>query len=200
MKKKILFTGDSITDANRLWDDDPKGLGTGYVKMISEKIGEERYEIVNKGYNGFTASDMAERWEQICLTQNPDILNILVGINDVGYGISNDFERELLTFQKDYEFLVSSAREKTNARIVLLTPFVFPQMDDYAGWMEYLEDFVDIILKIAEKYHTDLIDLKEIFLQKTEKFGYNVLTTDGIHLKEFGNEIIRDAWLEWFEK
>ena len=54
--------------------------------------------------------------------------------------------------------------------------------------------------KIAEKYHADFLALQDMIILKAEKAGYESVTTDGIHLTEYGNEIIAGAWLQLFEK
>lgn len=56
------------------------------------------------------------------------------------------------------------------------------------------------IEKDCRKYHADFLTLQDMIILKAEKAGYESVTTDGIHLTEYGNEIIAGAWLQLFEK
>lgn len=79
--QKILFLGDSITDANRNWNPHTKGLGEGYVHIISSVLDNSTipYQIVNKGHDGFTLPSVLRTLEEDCMLQEPDPRNITCG-------------------------------------------------------------------------------------------------------------------------
>lgn len=70
----------------------------------------------------------------------------------------------------------------------------------YENWIPGIKQTERIEKKIAEKYHADFLALQDMIILKAEKAGYERVTTDGIHLTEYGNEIIAGAWLQLFEK
>lgn len=70
----------------------------------------------------------------------------------------------------------------------------------YENWIPGIKQTERIEKKIAEKYHADFLTLQDMIILKAEKAGYESVTTDGIHLTEYGNEIIAGAWLQLFEK
>ena len=72
---KLLFTGDSITDCNHLWNGN---LGDGYVSIIDSRLKSYGYQVINKGYNGYRCIDLLRRWDTIY--QAPDYTTILIGI------------------------------------------------------------------------------------------------------------------------
>ncbi len=79
---KWLFVGDSITDSGR--NQDPEGLGYGYVRMIKEEIIKEFHvEIINKGVSGNRIKDLESRWKRDVLAVEPDLISISISINDV---------------------------------------------------------------------------------------------------------------------
>src|ERR1044072_1614248 len=89
----ILFQGDSITDGNRGRDADPNHiLGHGYQFIISCKYGAELADrhltFINRGISGNKVSDLAKRWQADTIDLRPDLLSILVGVNDLGHGVT----------------------------------------------------------------------------------------------------------------
>jgi lysophospholipase L1-like esterase len=89
---RILFQGDSITDGNRGRNDDPNHiLGHGYCFIIAAKFGSRFPEcgltLLNRGIHGNTVESLAARWQQDTLDLKPDVLSILVGINDQGVAL-----------------------------------------------------------------------------------------------------------------
>src|SRR5271157_4920077 len=84
---RILFQGDSITDGNRGRSADPNHiLGHGYVFIIAAKFGaafpEARLEFLNRGVSGNTVLDLERRWQKDAIDLKPDVLSILIGVND----------------------------------------------------------------------------------------------------------------------
>lgn len=192
--KVLLFAGDSVTDSNRLWGEDPRGLGEGYVLKIADTLEKNlAVKVVNKGFNGFMVQDLKSKWKSI-LETDPDVVTILIGINDVGLRMGNNLSIEQLGFKKDYEYLIKETQSKTKAKIILMSPFVFSQMNEYVGWRPLLEEHVDVVKELAEKYQLPFIDLDGIFIDITKKYGFNSLTTDGIHLTPYGHTVIAEEW------
>lgn len=86
MNTEYLFLGDSITDANHLWLPDTNGLGDGYVAMLADRLGSNTL-ITNKGIDGFTVSALLERLQRGFLKGHPDVISLLIGINDIGVAL-----------------------------------------------------------------------------------------------------------------
>ncbi len=83
---RILFIGDSITDSSRDYGNSDD-LGKGYAQLIAayllNKYPAYDLKFYNRGINGNKVADLKERWEEDCLELNPDVVSILVGVNDV---------------------------------------------------------------------------------------------------------------------
>ena len=98
--KKIIFLGDSITDAGHLWEHPP--LGLGYVRLLSGPLSSRcpDIRILNKGQDGFTAARVLQTLAENCLNYSPDAASLLIGINDVaaaqntGRGLSRIHQRD----------------------------------------------------------------------------------------------------------
>ena len=82
----IVFIGDSITDADRL-EPAYQPFGYGYVNFVANnllaKYPELNLNIVNTGVNADTVRKLEARWERDCINHKPDILSVLIGINDI---------------------------------------------------------------------------------------------------------------------
>ena len=177
--KKIIFLGDSITDASHCFLENP--LGNGYVNMVAEKLndsdgGRKKYDIMNRGHDG------------------------LIGCNDVGVMMNTGKSLEEQQFEACYEAIVKEITEQSDAKLICMSPFIVPYPRMYENWIPGIKQTERIEKKIAEKYHADFLALQDMIILKAEKAGYESVTTDGIHLTEYGNEIIAGAWLQLFEK
>src|SRR4030042_1608560 len=123
----IVFIGDSITDAGRL-EAAYRPFGYGYVHFVAyrllAKYPEYNLHIINTGISGNSIRDLNNRWEKDCLNHQPDILSILIGINDVfrQYTGSPDRTVPLDEYELTYKRLLSLVQEKKNCRLILMEP------------------------------------------------------------------------------
>ena len=137
-------------------------------------------------YNGklYTFPSVDDRVSKVRLVQ-------VDGTYDKGRTRSNHAEAEAI---------VKEITEQSDAKLICMSPFIVPYPRMYENWIPGIKQTERIEKKIAEKYHADFLALQEMIILKAEKAGYESVTTDGIHLTEYGNEIIAGAWLQLFEK
>ena len=198
-KKRMVFTGDSITDCDRMWDKGREKLGFGYVRMIREQLSQREdagTEVINRGHNGYTAFQMRQRWDEDCISLQPDVLTILAGINDLSIYLCGAGGYDGEGFGIHMEWLLRETREKTGARIILMEPFLFPKPAEYLNWMEPLGTFREPLRRLSEQYETEFIPLWDVFQAAQSQYPADALTTDGIHLTALGHEMIADEWLK----
>lgn len=201
---KIVFIGDSITDAYHNYSDD--SLGEGYVKIIADSI-REKYpetEIINKGHDGFTVFGLWKFLDHDCISKNPDIVSILIGCNDVSIKMSTGKTLEEQEFQETYERLLKRIQKETDAKIICMGPFIFPHPAEFENWIPDMKKAEEMARKAAEKYDAKFIPLHDILLEEAMGRGYEKITTDGTHLTEEGAAVIAEKWLEetanWLDK
>jgi len=126
----IVFIGNSITDAGRL-EPAYRPFGYGYVHFVAYRLlaryPEYNLSIINTGISGHTIRDLNNRWERDCLNHKPDVLSVLIGINDVfrQYTGTPDAAVLLDEYQLTYKRLLSLVKEKYNCRLILIEPFMF---------------------------------------------------------------------------
>lgn len=202
----ILFIGDSITDADRKRED-PTDLGKGYPLLVAadlvERYPELHLSIVNRGIGGDKIADLAERWEKDCLALKPDVISILIGINDTWHNVGSEgfgTQATLDKFEFYYRVLLQTVKERTNAQIVLLEPFVLPEPVDREHWRLDLDPRIQVIRKLAKEYGTDFVALDGRLNAIGIKQSFAYLTgQDGVHPTLAGHAVIAKAWLEQIE-
>ena len=136
--KKIIFLGDSITDASHCFLENP--LGNGYVNMVAEKLndsdgGRKKYDIMNRGHDGFTIHGVKRILEKECILKRPDVVSILIGCNDVGVMMNTGKSLEEQQFEACYEAIVKEITEQSDAKLICMSPFIVPYPRMYENWI-----------------------------------------------------------------
>lgn len=194
---RLLCLGDSITDCGRLFFQPP--LGNGYVQMLSEKLASlgKNWQITNCGVDGFTLSRLLENVDQRYLPLQPDIITILIGINDVALMMNTrrtaSQQTEMLrTFLQNYEKLLQLLQAPGRC-LVLMKPFIFPFPAEFQTWQPHVEAMSEGIAALAERFRLPCLSLQPLFDQSAQKYGLDFVTTDGVHLTMEGQKILTEA-------
>jgi lysophospholipase L1-like esterase len=192
-KKKVLFFGDSITQAGV----NPGGYIDVMNKMLASQNLSANYELIGSGIGGNKIYDLYLRIEDDVLSKNPDIVVIYVGVNDVwhkaSYGTGTDADK----FEKFYNAVIKKLRDK-NIKVILCTPAAIGERTDFSNQQDGdLNRYSNIIRGIAEKNGLPLVDLRKGFLDYNLKNNSTnkesgVLTTDRVHLNEKGNQFVAE--------
>ena len=201
---KIVFIGDSITDANHNYSED--SLGEGYVKIVADMLREKKdnLEILNKGHDGFTVFGLWKFLEHDCISKKPDIVSILIGCNDVSIKMSTAKTLEEQEFQKYYDSILKKLRQKTEAKIICMGPFIFPHPLEFKNWIPEIKKAEEMARATALKYGAEFVPLHDILNEAASKYGYEEITTDGTHLTVKGAGIVAEKWMaatsNWLDK
>ncbi len=197
---KILFQGDSITDAGR----DKRNyhdLGPGYPKYAAEHIKEEfadvDFEFINFGISGNRTSELFDRLYNDGIAFQPDIISILIGINDIWHKYSaNKIATTDEQIALNYRCILERIKKETDAKIVVLAPFAL-DAEDKTYLHEGLKTVGPIVRELAEKYADVYIPLDEYFAEalktQPEPLYYSA---DGVHPNENGRMFIGKLYAE----
>lgn len=195
--RTALFIGDSITDAARRTD--PSGhLGAGYVRRIAEISRDESagLRVLNAGISGDRAVDLRRRWTEDCLEQAPEILTVMVGINDVWRRYDSNDPTSVETFTDHYQAILEAAVGMPSLeRLVIMEPFVVPIDEAQARW--YQEDLgakIEATRSLASRFGARHIALHDIFTEHAVAIGSLSVTDDGVHPSAGGHELIARTW------
>jgi len=196
----ILFIGDSITDAGRL-EAVYRPFGYGYVHFAANsllaKYAEYNINIINTGIDGNTIRDLNKRWGKDCLNHKPDILSILIGINDVCRQYTNTMNAAVLLdeYELTYKRLLSQVREKYNCQIVLMEPFMF--CDDKTNpAYKTLQGYIHAVHTLAEKFNAVLVPMQKLIDEKIKKVPPEKFSDDMVHPYVWAHCWIAQRWIE----
>ncbi|MCD8053839.1 MAG: GDSL-type esterase/lipase family protein [Lachnospiraceae bacterium] len=197
--KEIIFLGDSITDCDRLWDDRPEPLGSGYVRILRNTLPKDTYHLTNRGHNGYTAWQVLRDLKEDRLTGNPDAVSLLVGINDVSARLCASGGYGAAEYGALLSEILTQIRLSSGAALIVLEPFLFPWPQEYLSWMETLADFQRAARQAAGEAGAVWIPLQEFWRKTMEHEKVTALTEDGIHLTPRGHELLAAEWLRCFQ-
>jgi lysophospholipase L1-like esterase len=193
---KIVFFGDSITQAGVK----PGGYITKMKEALEQKGLASQYDLVGAGIGGNKVYDLYLRMEDDVLSQNPEVVVIWVGVNDVwhkqSYGTGTDPDK----FEKFYIAILKKLQAR-NIRVFICTPSTIGEKTDFTNQQDGdLNKYSQIIRNIAKNNNCGLIDLREIFhtyelKNNPENKDKGILTVDGVHLNDQGNQLVADKML-----
>jgi len=194
---KLLFIGDSITDAGRA--SDPEGLGFGYVRIVRDVLlardPANAPVVINRGVNGQMITDLQARWQADVLDASPDVISIYVGINDVVnellMGGSN-----LHRYGEVYQAILAGTRQALpQAAIVLCEPSVL-WLPGYPDGNARLAPYVEVVHVMAEAYDAiGVVKLHDTFGRAREARADVAWLIDGVHPTSTGHMLIAQRWL-----
>lgn len=200
----VLFQGDSITDGNRTRDQDWNHvLGHGYAYLISARLWYQfpTHELMfyNRGISGNRLSDLEARWQTDTLDLKPDVLSLLIGVNDI-LAIMNGGGESAATFEARYRSLINRTRQHLpETQIVLCEPFMLPTgwiMSKADIWQAELPKRQQIVKQLATEYGTTFLPLQGIFEEACRLAPASFWMWDGIHPMPAGHELMARKWLE----
>jgi lysophospholipase L1-like esterase len=202
----ILFQGDSITDAGRKHDstdvNNVTALGNGYAMIAASallfKEADKNLKIYNKGISGHKVYQLAERWEKDTLNLNPNVLSILVGVNDFWHTLTNKYTGTIKTYNDDFKALLDRTKQKLpNVKLIIGEPFAvtgIKAVDE--KWYPAFDEYRKAAREIAYSYDAVFIPYQSIF-EKAQKSAPGVYWTgDGVHPTLAGAHLMAHAWLE----
>lgn len=195
---KFVFQGDSITDAGRDRENHTF-MGAGYVFMLSSllaaKYPEKQPSFVNRGMGGDTVQNLYERWEQDCLVFQPDVVSILIGINDTWKRFSENRKFDAESFKAMYREMLASAREQSGAQLVIIEPFLLTNRENYQEWRSDLDLKIGVIRSLAAESGACYVPMDGIMTQACTKADASYWSTDGVHLTPAGHALLAQSWL-----
>jgi lysophospholipase L1-like esterase len=199
----VLFQGDSITGAGRNRSK-PLDLGTGYAMMVAgrflAKHPEANVRFLNRGISGNRIGDLKERWQRDCLSLKPDVVSILIGVNDTLGTFFWGEPKSIENFEEDFVSILNLTRKNLDAQIVLLEPFLLPLSEEQKVLRRDLDARIRVIGKLARESATTLVRLDSVFAEAVKVRGPEFWSLDGVHPTPAGHYLIADSWLSNTEK
>ena len=200
-----LFQGDSITDADRSRQNteanDRLALGSGYAGMAAARLLAERpadeLKFLNRGISGSQVIHLADRWPNDCINLSPDVLSILIGINDTWRCFDGGVGVPVEKYRQGYHDLLTDTREALpNVKLVLCEPFILRCGVVTEEWHEQVADRQKIVAEFADEFDARLVPFQKLFDEASERVGPTYWAKDGVHPTAAGHALMADCWLK----
>ncbi len=204
-KKVIVFQGDSITDCSRdrsVADANVNAcLGHGYAKLVSARLRADYpaadLQCFNRGISGNRVVDLYARWKIDALNLNPDVMSILIGVNDTWHAFGSNNGVEVPRYDKFYRMLLDWTFEaRPDIKLILLEPFVLVFGAVAPEWVAEIDQRREVVKKIAADYNLPLVLTQDILNEAVKKAPQEYWLLDGVHPTLAGHQLIADAWLK----
>ena len=201
----VLFQGDSITDSgrNRQCPNlmNPGSFGHGYVNLIVSRLlgefPENNWMFYNRGIGGNRSVDLYARWKEDGMDLNPDLVSILIGVNDVWHGIggrNNGVEPE--RFEKTYRMILDATGARLPAaKIVLCEPFVCT-FEDVRELVPGVREMAGIVQSLATEYGTIFAPFQQALDEAERSAPGMYWAFDGVHPSPAGHWVLAQTWLQ----
>ncbi len=196
---RIIFQGDSITDGGRNIND-LHSLGWSYPRFVAPSLQELykdlQFEFINRGVSGNQTIHLLERTQQDIIDLEPDIVSILIGINDVWYYANrgcNFIPHEI--FEQRYRNILTAIKQKTDAKILILEPYLLPVPDKQFFRID-LDPKIQIVRKLAREYADIFVPTDGLFAAATVEHTCEFFSGDGVHPNENGAQFIAKNYVD----
>ena len=202
--KTILFQGDSITDCRRDREAEvnlPWHLGYGYSNLVSSRLllddPEAMYRCINRGISGNRVVDLYARWKIDALNLRPDIISILIGVNDVWHEVGNHNGVEADRFEQVYRMMLEWTKKVLpEVKLLLMEPFALLSDVVDEDFLSEVKVRAAITEKLAKEFDAVFLPLQDKLDAAAQIAPNSYWLFDGVHPSPAGNQLIADEWLK----
>ncbi len=202
----ILFQGDSITDSGRKKEDmnpnNPSALGSGYAMIAGSellfKYPEKSLKVYNKGISGNKVYQLAERWDADCLNLKPDVLSILIGVNDYWHKHDGKYNGTIEVYRNDFRALLERTKKALpNVKLIICEPFAVPDVKAVdKTWYPEFPEYQKAAREMADSFDGAFVPFQSVFDKAVKSAPGSYWTGDGVHPSLAGAQLMAHAWLE----
>ena len=202
----ILFQGDSITDAGRNkkneMPNNNNAFGTGYAYLAGSKLlndfPDRKLSIYNRGISGNKVYQLAERWQKDCFDLKPNLLSILIGVNDYWHMRNEKYDGTVEVYENDFVELIEQTKAKLpDVSLIICQPFIVTgtsAVDE--NWIEPFKKYQDAAKRVANQFDAIWVPFQEVFDKAVEIAEPTYWTPDGVHPSMAGCQLMAEAWLQ----
>ncbi len=205
----ILFQGDSITDAGRDKEKElpnvARSFGLGYAFLASSALLNalpgKNLTMYNRGISGNKVYQLAERWQKDCLDLKPDVLSILIGVNDYWHKRNGKYDGTVEVYENDYRKLLQETKAKLpNVKLVICEPFYVVNTSAVdETWAAPMKEYQAAAKKIASEFGALWVPFQKVFDEAVKHAPATYWTGDGVHPAMPGAQLMAEAWLRVVE-
>lgn len=204
----VLFQGDSITDAGRDKKKEEANsshvLGSGYALLTASQLllkqAPLNLNIYNKGISGNKVYQLKERWQEDCIRLKPNVLSILIGVNDFWHTLAKDnpYKGTIETYKNDLKSLLENTlKQLPNTKLIIGEPFAVKNVKAVTDeWFPAFDEYKSASREIANEFKATFIPYQQVFDEAVKHAPASYWTGDGVHPSLAGAALMAQAWLK----
>ncbi|MCC8198503.1 MAG: SGNH/GDSL hydrolase family protein [Tannerellaceae bacterium] len=203
----IMMQGDSITDSGRDYANNRcntlEQLGNGYSLFVAggilAKHADKQVKIYNRGISGNKVFELRQRWEIDCLNFQPDVLSILIGVNDHWHTLGGGYKGTLETYENDYRELLQYTKQKLpHIQFVIGEPFILQggSAIEVEKWGAVFDGYRKVAKKLADEFSAVFVPYQAGFDAALKQAPARYWAYDGVHPDLPGKQLMANLWLE----
>lgn len=200
----VLFQGDSITDMgrdrNNLKPNDARALGPGYCNHVAagllNKMPEKQLSIYSRGVSGNKVYQLLNRWQKDCIDLKPNVLSILIGVNDYWHMRTGRYDGTIKTYEDDYRKLLTITKKQLpDTLIVIGEPYSIDGGSAIVnGWQEDFKAYRMVAKKMSLEFNTLFIPYHSVYKEALKFAPCKYWSPEGIHPTLAGAALMAEAW------
>jgi len=201
----VLFQGDSITDAGRDKENkapnNNRALGTGYAFLAAANLlntyASKQLTVYNRGISGNKVYQLADRWDADCIDLKPNVLSILIGVNDFWHKFNGKYDGTIQVYRDDYRKLIDrTLTALPSVKLVIGEPFAVNNVKAVTdAWYPAFDEYRSAAREIATEYGAAFIPYQRVFDEARKVAAPSYWTGDGVHPSLAGAQLMAEAWL-----
>ena len=199
----VLFQGDSITDCGRdRSSNEPNAtsaLGTGYPLLVAAAVlaaqANRTIRFFNRGISGNKVPDLQQRWAADALDLRPDVLSILIGVNDFWHKLDHGYTGTVRDYEEQYVALLDQTRRALpRVHLIVLEPFVLRCGAVNERWFPEFDQRRNAAARVAARARATFVPLQSAFDRRTRSSPPEYWAADGVHPTPAGHGLIAAQW------
>jgi lysophospholipase L1-like esterase len=204
-RRVILFQGDSITDVgrdrNRKQANDANALGNGYPMLVACDLLRDHaaggLKIYNRGISGNKVPDLDKRWDEDCIALAPDILSILIGVNDIWHKLNGKYDGTVESYHDGLSAVIARTKEALpKTQIIICEPFALRCGAVTEMWYPEFDERRVAARRVAEVHGCEFIPFQSLFDDVLSVAEATYWARDGVHPTLAGHSLMAKAWRE----
>ena len=202
----VLFQGDSITewgrDKNKNLPNDFGSLGSGYVLLTATEVlrdyAGKNLQIYNKGISGNKVFQLADRWDTDTIAIKPNVLSIMVGVNDYWHTVTSGYKGTIETYRTDYKKLLERTQHALpSVKLIIGESFAMKNVkavDD--SWYPAFDNYRQVARDMADEFGAAFIPYQSVMDEALKLAPATYWSIDGVHPTPAGASLMAQAWLK----
>ncbi|WP_183580430.1 SGNH/GDSL hydrolase family protein [Mucilaginibacter sp. X5P1] len=202
----VLFQGDSITewgrDKSKSAANDFGALGSGYVLLTATVLlrdyAAKNLQIHNTGISGNKVYQLADRWDTDTVALKPNVLSIMVGVNDYWHTLSGNYKGTIETYRTDYKKLLDRTKQALpDAKLIIGEPFALKDVKAVdASWYPAFDTYRQAAQDVADEFEAVFVPYQKVMDEAVKVAPAKYWSIDGVHPSPAGASLMAEAWLK----